>query len=167
MTTAAGAVGSIVVQIAKLAGLKVIASTGSDEKVAFVKELGADVVFNYKTTGTKEILEKEGPIDVYVFILPPSSHPLTHLQSHWTDLYSCWYLFSCRLLTAIVAIAWSGFGVLTFLIIASLVQGNFLLLSDKRHSILQIKVGLSVEVEALLGRLHNAYVARCETLLSE
>ncbi|KAI5831756.1 hypothetical protein K523DRAFT_409244 [Schizophyllum commune Tattone D] len=44
--------------------------------------------------------------------------------SHWTDLYSCWYLFGCRLLTAIVAISWSGFGVLTFLIIASAVLGR-------------------------------------------
>lgn len=66
VTTAAGAVGSVVVQIAKLAGLKVIASTGSDEKVAYVKELGADTVFNYKKTSTQEVLEKEGPIDVYV-----------------------------------------------------------------------------------------------------
>ncbi|KAL1693427.1 hypothetical protein GGG16DRAFT_111140 [Schizophyllum commune] len=44
--------------------------------------------------------------------------------SHWTDLYSCWYLFGCRILTAIVAISWSGFGVLTFLIIASAVLGR-------------------------------------------
>jgi NADPH-dependent curcumin reductase CurA len=47
----------------------VIASAGSDEKVAFMKELGADVAFNYKTTKTSEVLEKEGPIDVYV-VLP-------------------------------------------------------------------------------------------------
>lgn len=46
-----------------------IASAGSDEKVAFMKELGADVAFNYKTTKTSEILEKEGPVDVYV-VLP-------------------------------------------------------------------------------------------------
>ncbi|KAL1748117.1 hypothetical protein HDZ31DRAFT_30374 [Schizophyllum fasciatum] len=44
--------------------------------------------------------------------------------SHWTDLYSCWYEFSCRLLTAIVAIAWSGFGVLTLLLITSAVLGR-------------------------------------------
>ena len=68
MTTAGGAVGSIVVQIAKLAGLKVIASTGSDDKVAYVKGLGADVVFNYKTTDTRDVLEREGPIDVYVLL---------------------------------------------------------------------------------------------------
>lgn len=31
-----------------------------------MKELGADVAFNYKTTKTSEVLQKEGPIDVYV-----------------------------------------------------------------------------------------------------
>ncbi|KAJ6533898.1 hypothetical protein DFH09DRAFT_1369943 [Mycena vulgaris] len=61
----AGAVGSIVVQIAKQAGLKVIASAGSDAKVDFIKTLGADVAFNYKTTDTREVLAKEGPIDIY------------------------------------------------------------------------------------------------------
>ncbi|KAG9317021.1 hypothetical protein JVU11DRAFT_1203 [Chiua virens] len=65
ISTGAGAVGSLVIQLAKRDGLKVIASAGSDEKVAFMKELGADVVFNYKTTKTSEVLEKEGPIDVY------------------------------------------------------------------------------------------------------
>ena len=54
------------VQLAKLDGLKVIASAGSDEKVKFMKEIGADVAFNYKTTSTSDILEKEGPIDVSV-----------------------------------------------------------------------------------------------------
>jgi len=54
-----------VIQLAKLDGLKVIGSAGSEEKVKFMKEIGADVTFNYKTTSTTEILEKEGPIDVY------------------------------------------------------------------------------------------------------
>ena len=53
------------VQLAKSAGLKVIASAGSDEKVAYVSSLGADVAFNYKTTSTNEVLEKEGPINMY------------------------------------------------------------------------------------------------------
>ena len=56
---------STVVQLAKADGLKVIASSGSDEKVAFAKSLGADVSFNYKTANTKEILEKEGPVSMY------------------------------------------------------------------------------------------------------
>ncbi len=55
---------STVVQIAKAEGLRVIASAGSDEKVEFVKSLGADVVFNYKTTKTRDVLEKEGLVNM-------------------------------------------------------------------------------------------------------
>ena len=59
-----GPVGSFVIQLAKADGLKVIASAGSDEKVAFMKEVGADVAFNYKTTSIKKVLAEEGPIDM-------------------------------------------------------------------------------------------------------
>ncbi|KAF8904154.1 hypothetical protein CPB85DRAFT_1538295 [Mucidula mucida] len=65
VSTGAGAVGSMVIQLAKLDGLKVIGSAGSDAKVQFMKEIGADVAFNYKTTDTLEVLKKEGPLDVY------------------------------------------------------------------------------------------------------
>ncbi|KAF7971147.1 hypothetical protein HWV62_21956 [Athelia sp. TMB] len=61
----AGPVGSLVIQLAKLEGLKVIASAGSDDKVAFLKEIGTDIAFNYKTESTKEVLEREGPINIY------------------------------------------------------------------------------------------------------
>lgn len=54
------------VQIAKAEGAKVIASAGSDEKVEYVKTLGADVVFNYEKASTHDILEKEGPVNMYV-----------------------------------------------------------------------------------------------------
>lgn len=53
-----------VIQLAKAEGLKVIASAGSDEKVAFMKELGADVAFNYKTEKTSDVLAREGPINM-------------------------------------------------------------------------------------------------------
>ena len=65
VSAGAGPVGSFVIQIAKAQGLKVIASAGSEEKVNFIKSIGADVAFNYKTTNTLEVLQKEGPIDVY------------------------------------------------------------------------------------------------------
>ncbi|KAF7333731.1 NAD(P)-binding protein [Mycena venus] len=65
VTTGAGAVGSMVIQLAKQAGLKVIASAGSEEKVKFMQSIGADVAFNYKTTDTRAVLAKEGPIDIY------------------------------------------------------------------------------------------------------
>jgi NADPH-dependent curcumin reductase CurA len=54
-----------VIQLAKTQGLKVIASAGSEEKVEFMKSLGADVAFNYKTTNTLETLQAHGPIDIY------------------------------------------------------------------------------------------------------
>ncbi|KAK0231950.1 hypothetical protein EDD85DRAFT_849396 [Armillaria nabsnona] len=65
VSSGAGAVGSMVIQLAKLDGLKVIASAGSDEKVEFMKQLGADVAFNYKKDDTVSVLKKEGPIDIY------------------------------------------------------------------------------------------------------
>lgn len=52
------------IQLAKLDGLKVIASAGSEEKVTFLKEIGADVAFNYKKEKTKDVLEKEGPVNM-------------------------------------------------------------------------------------------------------
>ncbi|PPQ76838.1 hypothetical protein CVT26_002296 [Gymnopilus dilepis] len=65
VSTGAGSVGSLVIQFAKMDGLKVVASAGSDEKVQYMKGLGADVAFNYKTTKTADILRNEGPIDIY------------------------------------------------------------------------------------------------------
>ncbi|KAJ6514161.1 alcohol dehydrogenase [Mycena vulgaris] len=65
ITTGAGPVGSFAIQLAKRDGLKVIASAGSDEKVKFMLSIGADVAFNYKTTDTREVLAREGPIDIY------------------------------------------------------------------------------------------------------
>merc|ERR1719433_1735201 len=57
---AAGAVGSLVGQIAKLKGCYVIGFAGSDEKCEFLtKELGFDKAYNYKTTKADDAL-KEG-----------------------------------------------------------------------------------------------------------
>lgn len=47
---AAGAVGSIVGQIAKIKGCRVVGIAGSDPKVVWLRELGFDAAFNYKTT---------------------------------------------------------------------------------------------------------------------
>ncbi|KAI5886030.1 NAD(P)-binding protein [Schizophyllum commune H4-8] len=65
VTAASGPVGSMVVQLAKQDGYKVIASAGSDDKVDFIKSIGADVAFNYKTEDTEDVLSEHGPIDVY------------------------------------------------------------------------------------------------------
>lgn len=46
---AAGAVGSCVGQIGKILGCRVVGSAGTDDKVAWLKELGFDAAFNYKS----------------------------------------------------------------------------------------------------------------------
>ncbi|MBU6165065.1 MAG: NADP-dependent oxidoreductase [Alphaproteobacteria bacterium] len=48
---AAGAVGSIVAQVARLKGCTVVASAGSDEKCDWLRGLGIDHVINYRTCG--------------------------------------------------------------------------------------------------------------------
>ncbi len=48
---AAGAVGSIVGQIAKLKGCRVIGSAGGPQKAAWLKSVGFDEVIDYRTTG--------------------------------------------------------------------------------------------------------------------
>ncbi|HSP10208.1 MAG TPA: NADPH:quinone oxidoreductase family protein [Candidatus Dormibacteraeota bacterium] len=45
----AGGVGSAAIQLGKAAGATVIATAGSDQKVALCKQLGADLALNYKT----------------------------------------------------------------------------------------------------------------------
>ncbi|SJX62014.1 related to alcohol dehydrogenase [Sporisorium reilianum f. sp. reilianum] len=54
---AAGAVGQLVVQLCHQAGVKVIASAGSDDKCTFVRELGADETINYKTQDVRAKLK--------------------------------------------------------------------------------------------------------------
>ncbi len=68
VSAAAGAVGQIVVQIAKLKGATVVGSAGGAEKCAWVKEIGADAVIDYKAEADlKAALAKAAPkgIDVY------------------------------------------------------------------------------------------------------
>ena len=49
VSAASGAVGQVVGQIAKNMGCHVAGSAGSDDKIAYLKEIGFDTAFNYKT----------------------------------------------------------------------------------------------------------------------
>ena len=65
---AAGAVGSMAGQIAKLKGAaRVIGSAGGDEKVRWLREIGFDAAFNYRAGSVVEQLRGAAPagIDVY------------------------------------------------------------------------------------------------------
>ncbi|KAF9434212.1 hypothetical protein BGZ76_008382 [Entomortierella beljakovae] len=66
--SAAGGVGQLVGQLAKVQGLRVIGSAGSDEKVAYlIEKQNFDGAFNYKTEDTRKALSRLAPqgVDYY------------------------------------------------------------------------------------------------------
>lgn len=68
VSAAGGAVGSLVGQIAKLKGCKVIGFAGSDDKCTWLeKELGFDKVINYKRDDLEQLIKEAAPdgIDCY------------------------------------------------------------------------------------------------------
>jgi len=67
VSASAGAVGSVVVQVAKAKGMTVIASAGGPDKCDFVRSLGADEVVDYKAGPILKGLRAAAPdgIDVY------------------------------------------------------------------------------------------------------
>jgi len=64
---AAGAVGSAAGQMAAIAGCRVIGSAGSAEKLAWLRELGFDGVFDYREQSPREALAELAPdgVDIY------------------------------------------------------------------------------------------------------
>jgi NADPH-dependent curcumin reductase CurA len=67
VSAAAGAVGSLVGQLAKLQGCRAVGLAGSDEKCARLLELGYDAAINYRTENVIGALKQHCPngIDVY------------------------------------------------------------------------------------------------------
>ena len=68
VSAAAGAVGSLVGQIGKIKGCRVVGIAGTSEKCNWIKEtLGFDAAINYKTERVRKSLQKHCPdgIDVY------------------------------------------------------------------------------------------------------
>jgi zinc-binding alcohol dehydrogenase family protein len=70
----AGGVGSIGIQLAKLAGLHVIATASRPESIAWVKELGANEVVSHKNL----VQEVDGPVD-YIACF-------NDLDQHWAAI---------------------------------------------------------------------------------
>ncbi|XP_076077744.1 prostaglandin reductase 1-like isoform X3 [Mytilus galloprovincialis] len=64
---AAGAIGSVVGQIAKIKGCKVIGFAGDDEKCKWMKDLGFDFAYNYKKVILDDVLKKSAPDGIDCF----------------------------------------------------------------------------------------------------
>jgi NADPH-dependent curcumin reductase CurA len=67
ISSAAGAVGQLVGQLAKAEGLRVIGSVGSDDKLEYIRGIGFDDGFNYKKEKPLEALKRLAPkgVDIY------------------------------------------------------------------------------------------------------
>ena len=59
VTAAAGGTGQIAVQIAKLAGHRVVATCGGDAKAEMLTDLGVDRVINYRKEKVRDVLRRE------------------------------------------------------------------------------------------------------------
>lgn len=62
-----GGVGSLVVQMAKASGAKIISTGGSPEKVAALKKLGADIALDYKSDDIAAAVKEFAPKGVNVY----------------------------------------------------------------------------------------------------
>ncbi|XP_038214472.1 prostaglandin reductase 1-like [Zerene cesonia] len=86
VTGAAGAVGSIVGQIAKIKGCKVIGFAGTDDKVAWLQnELGFDKAYNYKTCNVNEVLKIAAPNGVDCFFDNVGGEMSSMIINHMND----------------------------------------------------------------------------------
>lgn len=87
---AAGATGSVAVQLYKAAGFTVIGVAGSDEKCRWVESLGADRCLNYKAgpQAYRAELEKLAPKRVTQYFDNTGGWILDETMD-WMAMYSC------------------------------------------------------------------------------
>lgn len=86
VSAASGAVGSVVAQIGKLMGARVVASVGSDDKAQYLTNLGIDAVINYKTCGDlNAALAQAAPEGIDVYFENVGGDHLTAALNHMKD----------------------------------------------------------------------------------
>ena len=78
----AGGVGSVAIQLARWAGLKVIATASRTETVDWCKNLGADVILNHRNNLNEE-LKVTGTDSVDAIFCT------THMEMHWRAMAEC------------------------------------------------------------------------------
>lgn len=75
----AGGVGSLAIQLAKLAGLTVIATASKEKSVEWVKKLGADFVIDHHRDLIKQVKDLHLPEVDYIL-------NLNNLDAHWNEI---------------------------------------------------------------------------------
>ena len=65
-------IGTLAIQLAKVAGARVACTAGSAEKLARCRELGADITINYRTEDFTDVIKAAGGADVILDIMGAS-----------------------------------------------------------------------------------------------
>lgn len=68
-----GGIGTAAIQLARHLGARVLTTVGSDDAVAHVRELGADVAWNRRTTDLLEAVRETGGVDVILDVVGGSA----------------------------------------------------------------------------------------------
>lgn len=83
VSAAAGAVGSLVGQIGKIKGCRVVGIAGSDDKCELItKKLGFDAAINYKTENLHKALKKHCPTGVDIYFENVGGKTLETMLNH-------------------------------------------------------------------------------------
>lgn len=99
ITAAAGGVGHLAVQLAKMAGAQVIGVCGTDEKARFLRGLGCDRAINYRNENLREVLKREYPrgIDlIFEMVGGEVFDTLVHHLAEFGRLVVCGYISEYR-----------------------------------------------------------------------
>lgn len=118
---AAGGIGTTLIQMAKDAGLDVVASASTEEKCEALRKIGADCVFNYKEANVKEMIlnhtNGRGVDLIYDQIAGPTfSRQFEYLADYGKIIMYNWLEGSPELdqLDTIIKRAWHGNSISSF-----------------------------------------------------
>lgn len=88
----AGGIGSMAIQLAKTFGANVISTAGTNEKVSFCQELGADLPLNYRTNNLKDAILDFAPNGVDIILDPIGDTNYASLHTKILKRYGQWLL---------------------------------------------------------------------------
>ncbi len=88
----AGGIGSMAIQLAKTFGAYVISTSGTDSKVSFCQDLGADLALNYRTADLKDPILAFTPKGVDIVLDPIGDTPFASLHTKVLKRYGQWLL---------------------------------------------------------------------------